>query len=71
VSIIDGNYGHYGKLELEKGDFPAMIIAAIITFFSCPAYSNARFLRLDMAFIHNVTNYVIFLDAVTLTRWLQ
>ena len=23
---------HYNKIELEKGDFPAMIIAAIITF---------------------------------------
>jgi nitrate reductase NapE component len=24
---------HYKGMELEKGDFPAMIIAAIITFF--------------------------------------
>ena len=24
---------HYDKIELEKGDFPAMVIAAIITFF--------------------------------------
>jgi len=24
---------HYEKMDLEKGDFPAMVIAAIITFF--------------------------------------
>jgi hypothetical protein len=24
---------HYEGLELEKGDFPAMVIAAVITFF--------------------------------------
>ena len=23
---------HYDKIELEKGDFPAMVIAALITF---------------------------------------
>ena len=29
---LDGHYKKMEELELEKGDFPAMVIAALITF---------------------------------------